>query len=177
MRSWFSTRGILIVIFAVSILPILTYALTLGYQGKLTNTAGVGVNEALPMTFRLFNAETGGDNLWSETHDGENEIPVVLGFFDVILGSINPIDLEFNEQYWLEIEVDGYVLIPRMKLQSSPYSFSATVADSVATGFFVKSINTVTPDTVFGNIQLVEGTNIDITEIPESNEIRISANV
>jgi len=153
------------------------YGSRISYQGKLTDMAGVGINDALPMAFVIYNAEIGGDSLWGEVYNGSNAILVNRGFFDVLLGSINPINLPFDTQYWLEIIIDGTELIPRLVMSSSPYSFSAAVAESVVTGFYVKTLNMVAPDPVMGNIQLIEGANIEIVEIPESNEIRISANV
>ncbi|MCD6502374.1 hypothetical protein J7L01_07200, partial [bacterium] len=101
---------------------------TLEYQGKLTDMSGIGENDTLPMTFKLFDLETGGDSLWVQTADS---VPIVHGLFDVDLG---PIDLPFDEQYWLEITVDGNVLAPRMALTSSPYAFRAAVADSFTGG-------------------------------------------
>lgn len=101
------------------------------YQGKLTNTSGVGTNDTLSMTFRLYDAPWSTIVLWSETHTGENKVPVVNGLFDVLLGGINPINLPFNVQYWLEIEVGGCVLMPRVRLTTSPYAFRAAVAESL----------------------------------------------
>jgi len=100
------------------------------YQGKLTNTSGIGSNDTLPMTFHLFNVEAGGSALWTEIHTGTNKVPVVKGLFDVRLGEITALNLPFNVQYWLEIEVNGNVLVPRVKLATSPYAFRAAVADS-----------------------------------------------
>ncbi|RKZ30263.1 hypothetical protein DRQ36_06110, partial [bacterium] len=107
---------------------------TMQYQGKLTNIDGVGYNDTLEMTFRIFDVETGGTELWSETYSGTDEVPVVKGLFDVLLGSITPIDIEFDTFYWLEIEVDGNILDPRVELSSSPYSFRAAIADSIVGG-------------------------------------------
>ncbi len=104
------------------------------YQGKLTDAGGVGINDTLPMTFRIYSSESGGSALWTETHSGAFEVPVVNGLFDVTLGSINPIDLPFDTDYWLEVVVDVSTLIPRVKLSSSPYAFRANVADSVVGG-------------------------------------------
>ncbi|MCD6502369.1 hypothetical protein J7L01_07175, partial [bacterium] len=57
------------------------------YQGKLTNLSGVGYNDTLDMSFRIFNAPTGGIILWTEAHTGANDVPIVKGLFDVALGS------------------------------------------------------------------------------------------
>jgi parallel beta-helix repeat protein len=99
------------------------------YQGKLTNLSGAGVNDTLSMRFSLFDSETGGDTLWSEV---QPSVPIVLGLFDVELGSIATFDLPFDERYWLDISVDGNSLSPRVPLGISPYAFRAKIADSVA---------------------------------------------
>ncbi len=96
------------------------------YQGKLTDMSGIGENDTLDIRFRIFDVETGGDSLWAMT---VADVAIVHGLFDVNIG---PIDLPFDEQYWLEIVVDGEVLAPRVQLTSSPYAFRAAVADSLA---------------------------------------------
>ena len=105
---------------------------TLQYQGKLTSATGIGITDTLPMRFVIYNAATGGDSLWGEVHDGTSAVPVNKGLFSVKLGSINPINLPFDEQYWLGIFVDGSAVNPRVELTASPYSFRALVADSIA---------------------------------------------
>ncbi|RKZ30059.1 hypothetical protein DRQ36_06775 [bacterium] len=106
----------------------------MNYQGKLTSHTGVGINDTLPMTFSIFDTVIAGSALWTEVHDGDNEVAIIKGLFDVVLGSINPIDLPFDTTYWLEIEVEGDVLVPRVMLNTSPYAFRATIADSVVGG-------------------------------------------
>ncbi len=98
------------------------------YQGKLTDMSGVGENDTLDIRFRIFDVETGGDSLWAMT---VADVAIVHGLFDVNIG---PIDLPFDEQYWLEIVVDENVLAPRVQLTSSPYAFRAAVADSFTGG-------------------------------------------
>jgi len=95
------------------------------YQGKLTDISGVGENDTLDMRFNLYDVETAGDSIWTAT---VTDVPIVHGLFDVDLG---PIDLTFDQQYWLEIIVADNVLAPRIKLASSPYAFRAAVADSL----------------------------------------------
>ncbi|MBN2542758.1 right-handed parallel beta-helix repeat-containing protein [bacterium] len=104
------------------------------YQGKLTDADGVGITDTLPMTFRIYNAATGGAALWTESYTSPNLVPVIKGLFDVELGSINPLNLPFDGPYWLQIIVDGDSLAPRVELTTSPYAFRARVADSIAGG-------------------------------------------
>jgi len=118
-------------IFAVSVFAV---PREMQYQGKLTDATGVGINDTLPFVFRIYDDPTAGVLLWTETHPDPPGVPIVKGLFDVVLGSISPINLPFGADLWLEIEVDGAVLTPRVKLLSSPYSFRAAIADSVAGG-------------------------------------------
>lgn len=105
------------------------------YQGKLTDAVGVGMNGDFEMSFRIFDAPTGGAALWTEVHEAPaDEVTVTKGLFDVLLGSITPIALDFSVDYWLEITVEGIVLLPRVKLSSSPYAYRAAIADSVVGG-------------------------------------------
>lgn len=99
----------------------------MNYQGKLTATGGVVVNDAVTMVFRIFSAESGGLPLWTE---GRPAVPVVGGLFDVRLGTIVPLDLPFDTSYWLEVE--GEELAPRIPLQTVPYAFRAIYSDTAA---------------------------------------------
>ena len=101
---------------------------SINYQGKITNSSGVALDGTYSMTFRIYNVATGGTALWSETH---SSVSVHRGLFDVVLGETNPINLPFDEQYYLEIEVAGEVLNPRISLSSVGYVFRSARADTV----------------------------------------------
>ena len=100
---------------------------TISYQGILTDDSSVVVPDgAYSLTFSFYDIDTGGTALWSETHAS---VTVVNGLFNVILGSVdsvgNPLDLPFDQQYWLGVQVDGGAeLTPRVQLTSSPYSLN-----------------------------------------------------
>ncbi|MBN2541540.1 fibrobacter succinogenes major paralogous domain-containing protein [bacterium] len=101
------------------------------YQGKLTDTLGVGIIDTFDIEFSIWNAESGGDSLWGET---QPNVPIIKGHFDVQLGYLIPITLSFDTTYYLQIIVDGDLLLPRTLLTTSPYSFHAFIADSFAGG-------------------------------------------
>jgi hypothetical protein len=105
----------------------------LNYQGYLAATADTGaVNATLEMTFRLFDSETKGAELWSETH---TMVPVSQGLFQVLLGSVTsfPAGLFDGSPLWLQTEVGTEVLVPRKPLVSAAYSQMAETADHAAT--------------------------------------------
>lgn len=73
------------------------------------------------LTFRVYNVETGGVALWKESHLA---IPVKKGAFEVLLGSFVPLDLKFNEDYWLSIEIDAKgEIAPRERMTSFGYAY------------------------------------------------------
>jgi hypothetical protein len=84
------------------------------------------------MTFRLFDSETKGAELWAETHP---VVEVSNGLFQVLLGSITPfpVNLFDGNTLWLQTEVGAEVLSPRKPLVSTAYSQRSGDADHAAT--------------------------------------------
>jgi len=100
----------------------------INYQGWLgTADDTTGVTGTFTMVFKIYDAETDGNNLWSETH----EVQVSHGVFNVILGSSNPIPAEIftGAPLWLEVQVGDEVLAPRKKLVSVGYAIQAENAE------------------------------------------------
>ena len=101
----------------------------LNYQGYLVDATDTSaVTAVLAMTFRIYDAETMGSELWSETHPG---VPVVNGLFNVLLGSVTPFPggLFDGSPRWLQTEVGAEILAPRKPLVSVAYSHRAEMAD------------------------------------------------
>ncbi|RKZ33709.1 hypothetical protein DRQ33_03675, partial [bacterium] len=97
------------------------------YQGKATDLSGVALDGTYNITFRIFDAATGGTELWSEAHPS---VLITKGLFDVILGSSNPITMDFSNQYFLQVEIGGEVLTPRIPLTAVGYAFRSANADT-----------------------------------------------
>lgn len=90
---------------------------TMSYQGVLTGADGL-----YSLTFKLYDVPANGDSLWQETQN----VQVTSGLFNVILGSVSPLNLPFDKQYWLGITVGGGLeLTPRITLTASPYSLNS----------------------------------------------------
>ena len=106
---------------------------TINYQGYLTDSSGNPVNDPLDMVFRLYNVESGGEALWTETQNVE----VQDGLFSVLLGNVTPISTEIiasNNDLWLGIAVGGdEEMSPREKIASAPYAMLANVPDGSIT--------------------------------------------
>jgi hypothetical protein len=104
---------------------------TIPYSGHLTNNMGQPVADgAYSLTFRLYEAETSGTALWTESLEG---VQVQGGAFSVLLGGTNPLPktaLDITSR-WLEIGVRGpgdkefTPLNPRQKLSSADTTAAA----------------------------------------------------
>ncbi|UCF04685.1 MAG: hypothetical protein JSV33_12270 [bacterium] len=96
---------------------------TISYQGVLKDDTGAIVPDGeYTFTFKIYNVDTGGTPLWTEVQT----IPVSAGILDAVLGAVNPIELNFDEQYWLGVTIGaGAELAPRTELTASPYALNA----------------------------------------------------
>jgi hypothetical protein len=121
----------------------------LGYQGKLLKLDGTPENGSVSMTFTLFDAASGGTNLWSETRS----VTVVNGFFAVFLGDQTtlPYSVMSGAERHLEISVGGSALTPRQRVTSVAYAYKARDADTVGGRSVVNNI-TVSADGGLANL-------------------------
>jgi hypothetical protein len=101
----------------------------IGQQGILTDSLGNPIaSGTFDLAFRIYSQPEGGSSLWTETQTVELE----AGLYSVELGSINPIDLPFDTQYWLGIAVNGAEeLSPRLTFTAAPYARRANSVDRV----------------------------------------------
>ena len=90
----------------------------ISFQGVLLDEAGnARADGTYELMLSLYDQESDGGALWSETQTVE----VKDGVFSVNLGRVNPLDLGFDEAYWLGTKVDGgSELSPRIAFASSP---------------------------------------------------------
>ena len=83
----------------------------INYQGKLTDSAGDAVTDGTyHMKFRLYDALTGGTELWEgdRSVDAGDRVSVASGLFSVMLGSSTPLtSVDFNQTLYLEVEIGG----------------------------------------------------------------------
>jgi hypothetical protein len=78
------------------------------------------------MTFKLYDDPTAGGLLWSESQSVSVDS---AGIFSAVLGDFMPIAVSFSGPVWLEVEVEGEILLPRRELVSVPYSFYTREAE------------------------------------------------
>ena len=95
-------------------------------QGKLLNSSGAAITGAQTLNFTLFDAATNGVQVYQENRVGANRYVVTNGFFDVNLGDNSSLaGVNFTYPLWLQINVSGEILTPRMRLSSAPYARTA----------------------------------------------------
>ena len=107
------------------------------YQGLLVDSAGVAVSDGTyPMEFSIWDAVTGGANLWSESYGA---VGIAEGAYLVLLGGTTPFGTLFTDHdaLWLQVAADigaGLeVYGPRVPLNSAPYAQKVEHADHAAT--------------------------------------------
>lgn len=100
---------------------------TISYQGYLAD-AGVPVNSTLDITFRLYDSETEPvPPLWHETQT----VTVSNGVYQATLGSLAPLDLPFDRQYYLGVSVGlDPEMSPRQPLTSVPYAMKSITVET-----------------------------------------------
>jgi hypothetical protein len=93
------------------------------YQGYLTDTQNSPLNGSYNLTFRIYSSVSTGGLLWNETQSG---VQVTNGSFTVLLGQVTPLDLTFDSDCWISIEVnsDGE-MAPRQRITSVPFAYRA----------------------------------------------------
>jgi hypothetical protein len=93
---------------------------TMSYQGMLRDYDGNIVPDGnYSVIFRIYDVESEGTPLWGEP----DTVAVADGVFSTILGDLYVLELPFDRQYWLSIEVESTgELSPRIQLTSSPYA-------------------------------------------------------
>ncbi|MBL6974207.1 MAG: hypothetical protein ISR64_00610 [Deltaproteobacteria bacterium] len=96
----------------------------LNVQGVLRNVAGEVVTGNYGMTFRLFDASSGGSLLFTQIKTAS----VVGGVFNVYLGPVSPTVFVDKSQVYLEIQI-GTDVLPRRAITSVGFAFQAEHAE------------------------------------------------
>jgi len=140
---------------------------TINYQGFLIDkNTNLPVDGAKDIKFVIYDFSTGGSELFSENRC---KVPVNKGRYDVEIGSITPGGIPASvflnhTNVWLEIQIDPDnncsgeydKLYPRIKMQTSPYSFNSLYAStaSAATTHFMADTIDAYPSTSYGAITI-----------------------
>jgi len=94
------------------------------YQGRFTDTSGNPLAGPIKLQFRIYDVETGGAALWTETH---NSVPLTGGVASVLLGSLVtfPAVLFDGGSRFLALTVNDQDLSPRLRIVSAPFAIEA----------------------------------------------------
>lgn len=94
------------------------------YQARLADPDGVPLSGSRDLTFSIWDAETGGNALWTE---GPRSIDLPNGLLDVLLGEVTPIPSStFSAPHrWLEVAIGGVPLSPRERLAAVAYAHTS----------------------------------------------------
>jgi len=105
---------------------------TVSHQGLLTLPGGSAAPDGnYTMTFRIYNLEYGGTALWTEAQT----LALSGGVYNATLGSVTTLNLPFDVQYWLGVQLSGESeMVPRVRLTSAPYAYRAVMAEGLAGG-------------------------------------------
>lgn len=130
------------------------------YQGVLKDGSGSVLTGTYSMTFRIYAASMGGTALWNETQSG---ISVNSGKFNVQLGKVSPLNIDFTNDYWLSVQIGTDVeMSPRVRLTSVGYAY---MADAVVNGFTQSQHDALSHKNIEGvkdNTALIAKTNFKV---------------
>jgi hypothetical protein len=120
-------------------------ATTVWFQGFLADDAtGDPVNAAYNIVAWIYSAAGGGSLLWGpETH---NAVTITEGWFNIELGSLaSPLPAFASPPYYLQLQVNGETLTPRLKLASVPSAIQSATSDLLPfSGVYAGSSNGIT---------------------------------
>jgi hypothetical protein len=122
------------------------------YQGRLLdpNTNTPKADGSYTMTFRIYDAATGGTALWTETKD----VTVSDGLFATYLGDTTALDPAIfdGSERWLGVKVGADAeAVPRMQLDFAPYALWSANADTLDGQDSTAYVNAVGPETITGS--------------------------
>jgi hypothetical protein len=164
MRNTIFTFVLVILISAVSA----EVSQVINFQGRLTDSEGP-VTSTVSMTFTVYDAETGGNSRWTETHPS---VSVTDGLFSAFLGSYAslPDSLFGAGPNWLGITVGSDdEITPRSLLGSVPSAFRVGSIEGASGGNLTDSLivnGSIT--SLSGGIRFPDGT-VQFTQAGASN--------
>ncbi|MFB6182226.1 MAG: hypothetical protein ABEJ24_05020, partial [Candidatus Magasanikbacteria bacterium] len=88
----------------------------MNFEGQLTDSNGNRIDKKQDLTFRIYTKKTGGKQVFKTTH---NNVDPKNGYFSVVLGSNKKLELDFEQRYWVSVEVgsDGE-MDPRLPIST-----------------------------------------------------------
>jgi trimeric autotransporter adhesin len=104
----------------------------MAYQGRLTDSVGAPLGGPVTLELRIFDSLAGGVALYEEVHigvslDDAGAFSIRIGAANFMTGTFDPALFSGVNRY-LEVVLDGEVLVPRFVIGSVPYAMQAESA-------------------------------------------------
>jgi Phage Tail Collar Domain len=114
----------------------------MAFQGYVATDTGA-FSGITPVTLTLYDSIVSGNEVWSQSWP--DTVHVQQGYYSVVMDFRSGVHWEgansgFTKQYWLDANVQGQDLSPRVQLTASPYSFVADTALHVASSVPIGTI-------------------------------------
>ena len=135
-------RALLLVLLLATVTQAAVPPALIHYQGVLRDDNDVPLDGTFDMVFRFFDAEMAGNEILVDSHTGGGAIAVTVGLFDATLGGgtvMDGADVVGNDPYstlaevfrdfsevWMEIQIEGETLAPRVRILSAAYAQNAS---------------------------------------------------
>lgn len=147
----------------------------LNYQGVLRDASEAPLDGDHDMVFRFWSHETAGDEILVDTHDtlGGHPVTVSGGLFNAVLGggvvsdgsgpggflTLKHVFRDYGD-VWLEVEVDGEILAPRVQVLSAGYAVNADHLDGLDSTRLLRS--DTSDQFTFGTLTIAGGTALQV---------------
>ena len=133
----------------------------LTYHGKLTDTLGVSVSDGnYDFTISIYDAEIGGTAIWSEV----KTLTITSGIFSTTLGDVTPLDLTFDDNYWLEVQVGSNpAMIPRRKFTPTGFSLNSYRLNGRTEDYYLNTSSTA--QTKQGSLSVGDDFAVDVHDL------------
>lgn len=119
--------GLCFAIISVLMLSTLSYAAPnqMAFQGILKNSSGTVVSGSVSVIFKIYDAPSGGNTIWTQT----KTITAVRGHFTTTLDNLLPSYFPESEERYLGIKVGSdSEMVPRQHLVAVPLAYYANEA-------------------------------------------------
>jgi len=107
----------------------------ISYQGQLTDPSGDPITTPVEVTFTFHDAPSGGSPL-AGFSDTDTVTPDANGIYSTFVGDEGdevPSSVFDNDEVWLNVNVEGEDLVPRVRVTSSGFAIRAASADDAST--------------------------------------------
>ncbi len=108
----------------------------INYQGRLTDTSGNPITTAVTVTFTFWDDEAAGTQLSSGFSDADTVTPDADGIYSTEIGddpgNLVPESVFDGDSVWLNVNVGGENLTPRLRVTSVGFAIHASHADDAA---------------------------------------------